>query len=223
MNLNKAILRPATVASIVNDYNVIKVYAPGIFANGSNIEDLPPVYPLLETNSNSFAKLAVGDLVWLLSMEDNPQELFWVRRPEYTFGMEGEDMSKDGLEVVMRRPSGAGWAEIMFSNGDGLIMQNGGSNIQLKQDGSISIHYDAPKSDIVINGKGIQLGSDAHPAARGDKTIEAMQFIKQFLIALGVAATANPYTMPLSGAINKYIQQFDDNIKEIESPIVFLE
>ena len=43
----------------------------------------------------------MGDEVWLLNVEGNKTELFWLRKPDYEFGME-DRVAGGNLEIIAR-------------------------------------------------------------------------------------------------------------------------
>ena len=224
MELQKCILRPARVVKVL-DRNVIKVSAPGLFSTTDDPDLLPPVYPFLELTKNSFSELVVGDEVWLLSVQDNPQELFWIRKPDYDMGMEDKAVNGN-LEILSRRESGASWAEIFFSDGTGWIIRNDSSYIGINKDGDITLSVLGNHKTIEINKDGISLGSkgtSAEPAVLGDKLTDVLDYISLIFDTLADVAGQNPYTVPIALIINTMKPILDKKIEKICSSYVTLD
>lgn len=224
MKLSECILRPAKVVEVM-DNNIIKVTAPGIFSTEDDVSKLPPVYPFIEMTKNAFSGVAIGDEVWLLSVKDNSQELFWLRKPDSDFGYEDLPAGKN-LEVLARRESGASWAEIYFTDGTGWVIRNDSSKIVIDSDGNIVLSAPGYHKTIEINDMGISLGTkggSAEPAVLGDKLTDVLEYISIMFDSISTMAAANPYTFPLSVPINSLKAGLDDKIKHICSSYVTLD
>lgn len=224
MDLNKCIIRPAKVVKVLEN-NILKVSAPGLFSQTEDPEKLPPVYPFIETTKNSYSEINENDEVWLLSVKDNPSELFWIRKPDYEFGMM-EKPASGNLEVLMRRESGASWAELFFSDGTGWIIRNDSSYISINKEGHITLSVLGNHKTIEINDDGISLGSkgeSAEPAVLGDKLTDVLEYISIMLDVLGASAMVNPYTFPLGSVIVAMKPILDDKISKICSSYVTLD
>lgn len=224
MELNKCTVRPAIVRQVL-DRNIIKVSAPGLFSTEDDPSLLPPVYPFIEMSKNTFSELSEGDEVWLISVQDNPSELFWIRKPDYEFGM--EDKTANGnLEILTRRESGASWAEIFFSDGTGWIIRNDASYISIDNNGDITLSVLGRHKTIQINSEGISLGSkngSAEPAVLGDKLTDLMEYISSMFESIEEVSLANPYTYPIGSTIKAMRKKLDSKIEKICSSYVTLD
>lgn len=224
MELSKCILRPAQVVKVM-DNNVLKVIAPGLFSKTDDPDLLPPVYPFVELTKNSFSEIKVGDEVWLLNVVDNKTELFWLRKPDYEFGMEGR-AAGGNLEIIARRESGSSWAEIYFSDGTGWIIRNDMSYISINNEGHITLSVLGNHKTIEINDEGISLGSkgqSAEPAVLGDKMSDVLDYILTMGEMLSDVALANPYTYPLGTALKSTLPVLKAKAEKICSSYVTLD
>lgn len=224
MELKNCIIRPAKVVK-VQDNNILKVVAPGLFSKTDNPDLLPPVYPFIEMSKNSFSEVQEGDEVWLLNVEGNKTELFWLRKPDYEFGMEGR-IAGGGLEILARREAGSSWAEIYFSDGTGWIIRNDMSYISINKDGHITLSVLGRHKTIEINDEGISLGSkgqSAEPAVLGDKLTDVLDYIVVVAEMIRDASLANPYTVPLGTALKATIPVLKSKAEKICSSYVTLD
>ncbi len=223
MKLSKATLRPGRIIEVCQDGKV-KVDAPGMFS--SNDKDmLPLVMPFFGGHANAYSEPKVHDEVWLMSLEDNPEQLFWFRK---------DDRSEDNklieadtnVEVIVNRAIGSSYASLYFSDGTGWILTANGSKIQIDPDGEILLKSDIPNRTIHICSNSISLGSEggsAHPAAYGDETANAIDYISAALSAIKKAASLSAYTKPIALALNGVIEDIDAASQKIESNNVTLD
>lgn len=223
MNLMNGIIRPGKVLEVVDNYGVVKCSAPGLFTEKDGAATLPPIYPLLQSSSNTFTKPKAGDLVWILNFTDNKMELFYIRQNNYTEQLE-ELLTTDGggkyCEVLCSVESGLSHAQLFFSDGSGWILKNDETIIQINPDGNILLEYPQAHRTIEISSNGISIGTkggSAEPAVLGNKLEDVLNKIVILLKSLGDAAALNPYTAPLSTAIKSQIPGIENAIPEIAS------
>lgn len=221
MELKNVTIRPAKVVSVM-DNNIIKVTAPGIFSKTDDPDLLPPVYPFLESSSNSFSALNINDEVWLLSVEDNPLELFWIRKPDYEFGLDGRPEGVN-VEILMRKQSGAGWCEMYFEDGSGLILKNDSSSIRMDKSGDIIISAGGKHNNITLNREGVTIGVGSQPAVLGNELVELFDLLIITLEEISTMAALSPYTTPISVPINKMISVLQNKMDCICSKYVTLD
>lgn len=223
MKLANGTLRPGTVMEVLEN-GYIKAIAPGLFNMEDPVENLPPIMPFFANFSNAYSKPTQYDEVWILNFTDNPLQLYWIRKDNYKEN-NAELMTEENVEIICNRETGLGWATIYFSDGSGWIIRKDGSQIQIRENGSILLKTDTPHRIIDINPSGISLGdegSSPHPAAYGDKTQEALEEILGLFQALSIKAMVSPYTVALGTAITAKLPKLQTAVSNITSPHVTL-
>ena len=220
MKLLNAALRPGKVLKVLDDGSIL-AEVPGLFSR-EDIDYLPPIYPMFHGAENSYSQPKEYQEVWILNMEDNPQQLYWFRKDNINENNE-ELMTEKNVEVLCNRESGMGWATIYFSDGSGWVIKKDESIIQIKADGSVVMKMDWPHRAIELSSTGINIGTEggsAHPAAYGDKIEDILIDICTLFKSIESASQSNPYTMLIAGAIKPQISQILDKVGEISSPHV---
>ena len=226
MNLSKGTIRPGTVLEVFDD-GTIKASAPGLFSFVDDPAKLPPIMPwFIGSNSNSFSKLKQYDDVWLINFNDNPLQLYWLRKDNVSDNAENLPMQEENIEIVCNREVRGEWCSIYFSDGSGWVMSKGDSIIKIRPDGSILLSADMPSRCIDINGKNISIGSEgksAHPAAYGDKTEAVLTDICILLNKVAVSSLANPYTFNIGNTLLMELPSITNKISDISSEHVTID
>lgn len=223
MKLANATLRPGNVVEVLEN-GEIKAIAPGLFNIEDPVENLPPIHPFFSNHANAYTMPLLYDEVWIMNFTDNPLQLYWIRKDNFKEN-NYQLMQEENVEILCNRETGLGWATIYFSDGSGWVIRKDGSQIQIREDGTIVLKTDTPHRTIDINSKGISLGDEGqspHPAAYGDKTQEALEKILATFQAISIAATANPYTIPIGTIITKKLPELQTLVSNVTSPHVTL-
>ena len=226
MNLSKGTIRPGTVLEVFDD-GTIKASAPGLFSFVDDPTKLPPIMPwFIGSNSNSFSKLKQYDDVWLINFNDNPLQLYWLRKDNVSDNAENLPMHEENIEIVCNREVRGEWCSIYFSDGSGWVMSKGDSIIKIRPDGSILLSADMPSRCIDINGKNISIGSEgksAHPAAYGDKTEAVLMDICILLNKVALSSLSNPYTFNIGNTLLMQLPSITNKISDISSEHVTID
>lgn len=236
MKLMDGELRPGVILEVLSTDGVIRASVPGLFSSVDK-DVLPPIYPFGLSGSNAFSTPNVGDECWVLFFHNNPEQLYWFRKDN--FSTNNGDRNKDGLkraggsiqgqtnvEVLSSRESGLGWATIYFSDGTGWIIQNQDAVMQLDKDGNILLSTGAPHGEIEISDDGISLGTKggaAHPACHGDSVADLFDNIIKTLRAIQTASSSNPYTIAIGNAIEPLLSKYENDAEYIKSDYVTLD
>ena len=234
-------MRPGVVLEIVNNQGLIKAEVPGLF-NRADQENLPPIMPWPSGGSlNSFSTPKVQDEVWVIFFTDNPEQLFWLRKDNFsrdniTYGGDitngvsgsagGNIQDQPGVQILANIESKSDWATIYFDDGSGWVIKNQQAILQLDQEGNIRISNGQPHGTIEINDNGISLGSESestHPAPLGDRVQELFESIIDMFQTIQIVASANPYTMSISKAIEQKLPNFENAPQYINSNFVTLD
>ena len=168
MKLSNGVLRPGKILEVLEN-GFILAEVPGLFSSQDK-DFLPPIEPLFHGGENSFSQPKKYQEVWVLNLEDNPQQLDWFRK-DNLIEKNGDLLNAENVEILCNREAGVGWATIYFSDGSGWVIQKEQSIIQIRKDGTIVMKIDWPNRAIEIAENGINLGTEggsAHPAAYGD-------------------------------------------------------
>lgn len=228
MNLTQGHIRPGLVMKLEDiSKGIIKVSCPGLFSDEDEPDKLPPVFPFFPGRANCFSQVSVDDEVWVLFFNDNPQELYYFRKDNFSEPL--ADILKEeykDLEVLCCKESGMGYAQIYFADGTGWIIQNDKQVMQFSPDGFVRITNGSKHRVIEINDDNISLGSEeksAHPAALGDKVVDSLKKLDKVLTTVANAAQGNPYTINIGVALNAVQSTFSESIDSITSNHVTLD
>jgi len=227
MKLFHGSIRPGKVLEIIEDgAGVIKASAPGLFTDADGTEVLPPIYPWpFGHHANSYSCPKVGEEVWVMSFTDNPLQLHWVRKDDFSESLKDLPLTDEtqNLEVVVNREfEDSKWAILYFSNDDGWMMRKGEDGIiNIRNNGSILLKTKFDKRIIDICEDSIALGTEGKAddsAMLYNKWKEwADELLNQFKTTLMNAASANPYTTSLAPAFQKLATTLQPKIEPVES------
>ena len=227
MILANAQIRPGRVLKVEDENGVIKASCCGLFSDQDDPEKLPPIYQFPFGNAHQFSSPKEDDEVWVLFFEDNPMELFYVRKdnlPEHL-----QDILSSGYEdceVLASRELASGMIQLYFTDGEGWIIRNMDAIINMRPDGSILLDMGCDHRKIDICDNSISLGSEGgseHTAAYGDKVVNSLKILNNILNATSKAAKATPFTSGIALAIDALRPTFEQSIDEIESQHVTLD
>ena len=227
MILAQAQIRPGRVLKVEDEKGTIKAMCCGLFSEEDDPEKLPPVYPFPLGGANNFSSPKEDDEIWLMFFADNPMELFYIRKdnfPEHLQDILSQDY--EDCEVLASRELSSGMVQIYFTDGDGWIIRNVDSVINMRKDGSILLDTGEDHRKIDICNNSISLGSEGgseHTAAYGDKVVKSLNILNNILNAVSSASKSNPYTAGISMAIEALRPTFEQSIDEIESMHVTLD
>lgn len=221
MNLSQGNIRPGKVLSIEDEKGTIKASCCGLFSEEDKPEDLPPVFPFPLGGANNFSSMKVDDEIWVLFFKDNSLELFYIRKDAFPENL--DSILSSGYkecEVIASREMPTGFVQLYFTDGEGWIIRNLDSVIQMRKDGSIFLDTGTNHRKIDICENSISIGSEGgseHTAAYGDKVVNSLNILNNLLNAVSKAAQNIPYTIPISTAIESLRTSFEESIQEIES------
>lgn len=219
MKLQKGTIRPGLVLEVLEN-GCIKASAPGLFSFEDDPEKMPKITPWqIGCNCGSFSQPKQYDEVWIMNFSDNPRQLYWFRKDD-TMVHENIPIAEENVEIICNRDVGGDWATIYFSDGSGWVISKGESKINIKTDGSILLTNGMPNRSIHITGESISIGSEnksASPAAKGDKTEEAIMAICSLLSSVAIKALTNPYTAIIGSEIMAKLPNATGKIPEISS------
>lgn len=221
MKLINGDIRPGIVKSVLPNGSV-KAISPGLFVTeDGNISNLPPIMPSFFRSPFSFP--SVGDDIWILSFNDNPLQLFWIKKNDLVLS---DLLSKGSAEILCNRITRNGIASLYFTDTTGWVMDTTDAKLALESDGSILLSSNINNRAIHINDENISIGSkdtSAHPAAFGDKTEDTLNLISSLFSSIAVTALSNPYTAKIGTEILNAIGEINDSITEISSENVTID
>lgn len=227
MELSQGHIRPGRVLKVEDEKGIIKASCCGLFSDQDDPENLPPVYPFPLGGANNFSLPKVDDEIWLMFFDDNPMELFYIRKDNFPENLK-DILSKKykEVEVLASREMPMGMVQLYFTDGDGWIIRNVDSVIQMRKDGSILLDSGSAHRKIDICNNSISLGSEggsAHPAAYADKIENSLKILNNMLNAMSKAAKLTPFTVGIGVAIDALRPMYEQSIDEIDSPHVTLD
>lgn len=227
MELSQAHIRPGRVLKVEDENGVVKASCCGLFSDQDDPEKLPPIYQFPLGGANNFSSPKEDDEIWVMFFDDNPLELFYIRKDNFSENLQ-DILSKnyEDVEVLASREMPVGMVQLYFTDGDGWIIRNVDSVIQMRKDGSILLDSGSSHRKIDICDNSISLGSEggsAHPAAYADKVENSLKILNNMLNAMSKAAKNTPYTIGMGLAIDALRPMYEDSIDEIDSPHVTLD
>lgn len=227
MILSKAHIRPGRVLSIEDTNGTIKAYCCGLFSDQDTVDKLPPVYQFPLAGTNSYYSVAIDDEVWVLFFDDNPLELFYIRKDNFPENLKNIlENNYETVEVLASREMTSGVVQLYFTDGDGWIIRNLDAVINMRKDGTIVLDTGSSHRAIDICDNSISLGTiggSEHPAALGDNVVKSLNILSNLLNAVSQNAKTNPYTVNISLAIDALLQSFTDSLDNIESKHITLD
>lgn len=215
-------MRPGLVIEVLDSGN-IKAEAPGLFSRQDK-ENIPPIMPFFGLHANTYSEPKLEDEVWILSVTDNPRQLFWFRKDDRTEHNQ-ELESEQNVEVLCNREAGLGYATIYFSDGTGWMFRNGDSFINIEADGSILLDPGISNRKIHLCQDSISLGKEGGSTYHGVRSEPLQDFLEALVATLDAAAKAGigaAPTMPMATALQTGIELMRSMISPIKSRNVTL-
>lgn len=212
MKLSEGIIRPGTVRQVLEN-GVIKVSAPGLFSDEDTPDSLPPVYRFASGGTNSSTSVEVLDEVWVLSFNDNPTQLYWIRKDNDIMSdhankslQETSEEIRPGknAEILFNKIDQGSQGSIHYSAESGMVIKKDDCIIQLDKSGNIKIYNDAPGKIIEINNNKILIGgneTNTQPAVLGNNLQLVINDITEAIATVQGAAMKSPYTMQIALAL----------------------
>lgn len=218
MNFAACVMRPGQVLVSYSN-GTIKASAPALFSE-KDIDKLPPIYPFIQTHSNSFSQPNIGDEVWVINVANNPRQLYWMRKDDLEFNedimgdiIESGDSQNREIIVDRELDGGINRALLYYSDNTGWKMFNRDSGITI-QDSNIKIGDETDGNYINISPTTISLGSleASHPVAFGDNIQDILMDIYNILKNIEEVAAKSPYTTGIGAAITSKIDSIGNKI-----------
>ena len=231
MDLSQGVLRPGVVRK-VEEGNIIKASVPGLFSAEDPPEKLPPIRLFSSNAPNSVTSIKELDEVWVLSFNDNPAELYWMRKDDQEdaqTNLEALNDTKDeklkpgkDVDVVFNKNDGGSQTAIYSSKSSGTVLKKDDSHVQLDSDGNIKMGIGYPARDIKISKEGIEIGggssaSKLQPAVLGDNLEKVINDVVEALATIQGAAKKNPYTMQIALCLEPCITKLQNEANSILS------
>jgi hypothetical protein len=227
MVLSQGHIRPGRVLQVVDNQGVIKASCCGLFSDVDEPDKLPPVYQFSFGGANNFYMPHEDEEIWLLFFDDNPLELFYIRKENVNENLNKLLKTKhEECEVLMSKELSTGFVQFYFTDGEGWILRNFDSVIQIRADGSILLDTGSAHRKIDINDNSISLGSignSAHTAAYGDEVVAAFNKVIFIFNAMVAACSFSSELTMLKIFIEKTIPDLKEQIEKIESQHVTLD
>lgn len=227
MVLSQGHIRPGRVLQVVDNQGVIKASCCGLFSDQDEPDKLPPLYQFSFGGTNNFYKPHEDEEVWVLFFDDNPLELFYIRKENVSENLNEILKTKhEECEVLMSKELTQGFVQFYFTDGEGWILRNFDSVIQMRADGSILLDAGSEHRKIDINEDSISIGSignSAHTAAYGDEIVNTFNKVVSILNTMVTTCTKIPEVVILGEKIKSGIPALEEQIEKIESQHVTLD
>lgn len=217
MDLINGHIRPGIVRWVdEKNPKIIKVSAPGLFSDQDPADKLPPVKLFSSPAANATTSVKVLDEVWVLNFDNNPTDLYWMRKDDSHDAAADaaalNDTKKDDIkpgkaaEVVMNKNDGGSQGSMYFSNESGVVVKKDDSYIQIGNNGDITMDINYPGRTVKITKEGIILGAGSsaakpQPVALGDNLQDVINKLSEAIATIEGAAKKNPYTMQIALAL----------------------
>lgn len=231
MDFAEGRMRPGVVRKVEGG-GIIKASVPGLFSAEDPPEKLPPIRMFPCGVANSITQVKELDEVWVLNFEDNPAELYWIRKDDQE---DAEDNRKalddtdnekikpgNATEVIFNKNDGGQQGSLYFSKESGVVLRKDDSYVQINSGGDINMGVNYPARDINITQEGIVIGggSDAskpQPAVLGDNLEKVLNDVVEALATIQGAAKKNPYTMQIALCLEPCILKLQNEANSILS------
>lgn len=227
MELNKGHIRPGRVLQVVDNKGVIKASCCGLFSDQDDPEKLPPVYQFSLGGANNFYTPHIDEEIWLMFFDDNPLELFYIRKENTSENLNSVlENNYEECEVLVSKELTKGFIQLYFTDGEGWIIRNFDSVIQMRADGSILLDTGSSHRAIDINEDNISIGSiekSAHTAAYGDEVVNTFNKVVSILNTMITTCAQLPEIAILGTNIKSGIPQLEAAIDKIESQHVTID
>lgn len=225
MRLADCEMRPGVVLAVCNNYGTVKASCIGLFSEEDNIDDLPPVFPLMRASNTAFCEPQIGDMIWVLFDTTNPQALYYVFQGDAVANNDSVlEGYFDDCEILSRRQDGG--VGLQWNNLEGWKMQQEKSGIQIDPTNRIALTQNDNSRTIEMNDSGIHLLSkdgETNPAVLGNELKKALNELTNCLNATAAAGKGDPHTTAMAVALESGLQAFTAQLGKILSSNVMLD
>lgn len=227
MELRYIDIRPGKVLQVVDNYGTIKASCVGVFSEEDDPEKLPPIIPFFKTSSTSYCSPHEGDDINVWINKINPQELYYTFQGSVKKNNESElEYGSEDTEILSRHKSDEGDSSIIYAKESGWSIKDKDSGITISNDGGVEIQQGDYRYCVSVSDSGIVLSdkktNHTEPAVLGDKLEDVLNSIVNMFDTIQQAATGNPYTSPIGGAIGSQISMLKQQVKQIKAKNVKL-
>lgn len=209
MNFSTSTLRPGKVLQVVDEKGTVKLSAPGLFAENSDPDLLPPAYPICPVHRGGYSSPLEGDRIWVLHDDMNSQLFLYIRFNDLPYEVASLLDKETETEVVFSRDTDQGVFQLYFSSGEGVKMLGNGSYILIHTNGDIDICKEGLGRSISLSDDSICLGKSSGEASGVDKHVaygetveDALDVIYNILFKVKTGCISNPYTSNISTLIS---------------------
>ena len=231
MELSQGVIRPGIVRK-VEEGNIIKASVPGLFSAEDPPEKLPPIRLFTSNFPNSITCVKELDEVWVLSFNDNPAELYWMRKDDQADAQINRDSLDDvkdkkikpgkSAEVIFNKNDGGSQTALYASQESGTVLKKDDAYVQLDADGNINMGIGYPARDIKISKECIVIGAGSsagkpQPTVLGDNLEKVLNDVVEALATIQGAAKKNPYTMQIALCLEPCILKLQNEANSILS------
>lgn len=215
MKLSNCEMRPGKVIAVCNNYGTIKAVCCGLFSE-DNIDNLPPIYPLLKISNSYYCEPQIGDLIWVIFDTTNPLELFYIFQGD-TFSNNGDILSRsiDSGSILYRDTNSD--SSLQWNDQEGWLMDQQDSRVQIDPNGDINISKEDKEININDNGIQITTGHNSSPAVLGNELKIALQDLIEGLQNVSSVAKSHSITTGIGIALDAAILSFNSKLSNILS------
>lgn len=222
MDFRNGHMRPGKVVDVLAG-GVIKASVPGLFSGSDAADDLPPIHPFPFDGCNAFSTVEKDDEVWVMFFDNNPLELFWMRKDNGNGYYDDYLNDNKYVDILCLRRTPTSKAILLFSEGDGWLLKFKDSLLRINPKGEILLTNGSGHRSITINDDNVGIGGTTEPAVLGDKLVDCLNKLNKVLMLIEVTAKSSPYTIPISEAMSDAREAFADAINPIKSDNVRLD
>lgn len=210
MKLSQGTLRPARVVEVLEN-GKIKVDAPGLFAE-EDAANCPPIYPFFGGHENSYSSVKRNDEVWVMSFDDNPYQLHWIRKDNFS-GVNDKFINDEEVEIFMNKDTSIGNAILMYSNSIGWLMSLNGSSISIDPNGGISIDPNGGKLEL----KNADISTGDKSVAYGETMYKICCSLVNYLKLTADSLKTNMLTTIAAAPLESLSSEIEKELSNIES------
>lgn len=216
MNLSDYELLPGVVISVKDDEHLgrIKVALPcAESTSNTQLNALPWCYPISMTGTyQGFTKLVDNCKVWVLRNKLDKLEMWYWPMMDLNPNTEDIISSYDNPDVLISRDLGGQNVYIYYTDGKGIVLSIGGSQININAKGEIILT--TGEGTVKVSGENVFINTDSSTshATRSEQITSCLKTITKCLLGIQEACNGSWTTAHVPQSPN-----FASNLKELNS------
>lgn len=197
----------------------VKCACPGIFDTETmDDEALPWVYPMMHYGYQGYAKMKLGQKIWLIINRETYEEYWYIPFFELNENTITAISDNKDSDVLLSRKVGDQDMQVYFNMTEGIMVKLGDNHVNIKMNGDIECLSNGYV--VKIEGSHVYQGNNEgeyEPMVLGNKLMDLINHLSQNIKQLQKAAVGSPYTTHLGTPLTKMYQDIDKDKEKILS------